>query len=699
MNRVIARSPTLLLLLGTASFAWPATRAPAWILTASIAAQASSDSTAPAAAGWTPDLSMEFRSVRQSATSQDGRRIAYVVRTPVMDGEKSEYVSHIWLVSADGSGNHQFTRGAKSESNPAFSPDGAWLAFTSTRGGKNQVWVISVAGGEAFPVTAAEAGVGRFRWSPDGSRIAYLMRDPETAAEKQRKKEKDDPIFVDRNFKYAHLYVVPFDPDASEPGEATRITEGSFHITSFDWSPDGSRFVFSHQPDPRLDSGARSSDLSTVPDDGSKTVTPLVTLGGTDGNPVYSPDGRWVAFTSSGERPQRVGLADVWVVPASGGAPHRLAETPDRSANILGWSRDGSAVHVMEAFHTTRQVFDVPVDGAAARQVSHGDAVYGAVSFARAADRMAFTRQDTGTPADVYTSAISDFAPHRLTHLHAGIDVPTMGRTEVLSWRSKDGRFTIEGLLTYPVGYTEGRRVPLILNVHGGPAGVFTRTFTGNPSVYMIQYFAQQGYAVLRPNPRGSTGYGKEFRFANVRDWGYGDMDDLMAGVDHVIEMGVAHPDSLLLMGWSYGGYMTSFAVTRTDRFKAASMGAGLPDLISMVTTTDIGEYIVAHMNGKEFWEDYPEYQKHSAIYRIAKVKTPVQVIHGQNDLRVPFTQGQEFYRALLRRGVPTEMIVLPRTPHGPREPKLLKDVSPLILKWFEKNLGRAGAKVTTEGG
>ena len=172
-----------------------------------------------------------------------------------------------------------------------------------------------------------------------------------------------------------------------------------------------------------------------------------------------------------------------------------------------------------------------------------------------------------------------------------------------------------------------------------------------------------------------------------------------MAGVDHVIEMGVAHPDSLLLMGWSYGGYMTSFAVTRTDRFKAASMGAGLPDLISMVTTTDIGEYIVAHMNGKEFWEDYPEYQKHSAIYRIARVRTPVQVIHGQNDLRVPFTQGQEFYRALLRRGVPTEMIVLPRTPHGPREPKLLKDVSPLILKWFEKNLGRTGAEVTTEGG
>jgi dipeptidyl aminopeptidase/acylaminoacyl peptidase len=210
----------------------------------------------------------------------------------------------------------------------------------------------------------------------------------------------------------------------------------------------------------------------------------------------------------------------------------------------------------------------------------------------------------------------------------------------------------------------------------------------------MLQTFAQQGYAVLRPNPRGSTGYGKEFRFANVKDWGYGDMDDLMAGVDHVIGMGVAHTDSLLLMGWSYGGYMTSFAVTRTDRFKAASMGAGLPNLVSMVTTTDIPDYLAGHMDG-EFWNAYDTYEKHSAMYRIANVKTPTQVIHGANDLRVPFTQGQEFYVALQRRGVDTEMIVYPRTPHGPREPKLLMDVTGRILTWFDKHLGRRA--VTTD--
>jgi len=362
----------------------------------------------------------------------------------------------------------------------------------------------------------------------------------------------------------------------------------------------------------------------------------------------------------------------------------------------MDWTRDGSALLLNESVGTTRHVTLLPVDGGSVHQLTRGAGVLGSVSFAARADAMAFTWQDTDTPADVHVSSASAFDPERVTDLHAGIEVPALGRTELLSWQSQDGRFEIEGLLTYPVDYDPERRYPLVLNVHGGPAGVFSQSFTGNPGIYNIQYFAQEGYAVLRPNPRGSTGYGRDFRFANVRDWGYGDMDDLMAGVDEVVDMGVAHPDSLLLMGWSYGGYMTSFAVTRTDRFKAASMGAGLPNLVSMTTTTDIGEYLVAHMGGVEFWDDYEGYERHSAIYRIANVETPTQVIHGANDLRVPFTQGQEFYRALGRLGVPTEMIVLPRTPHGPREPKLQMEVSPLIMKWFDRHLRPEKPKVTT---
>jgi len=663
---------------------------------------------------WSPEKSLEIDVVQQTAISPDGTRVAYVVREPLVEGRRSEYLSHIWMVGTDGSEPTQFTRGPESATDPAFSPDGEWLAFRSRRPvpfdtpGQNdgdddasrprsQVWVIPVTGGEAFRVTDAETGVGSFQWDDSGDRIAYLMADPETDEEKARRREKRDVMFVDREFKYDHIYTVPFDPGLRLPGPTTRHTEGDFHVTSFDLSPDGGAFVFAHQADPRLDEGARASDISTVPADGSRQVTPLVTLGGTEGTPVYSPDGSTVAFTSSGDTPQRVGLSDVYVVPAGGGAPTRLGDSHDRSGGLLAWSRDGSSVLLQETIGTTRHLTALPIDGGPLWQVTRGAGVLAAASIAVRADAMSFAWQTTDAPVEVHVSPISSFEPTRLTDLHADVSIPAMGRTELLNWTSKDGRFEIEGLLTYPVDYDPARSYPLILNVHGGPAGAYTQSFTGNAAIYNVQYFADRGYAVLRPNPRGSTGYGSDFRFANVRDWGYGDMDDLMAGVDEVIDRGIAHPDSLLLMGWSYGGYMTSFAVTRTDRFKAASMGAGLPNLVSMVTTTDIGEYLVAHMGGAEFWEDYDAYERHSAIYRIANVTTPTQVIHGENDLRVPFTQGQEFYRALQRRGVPTEMIVLPRTPHGPREPKLQAEVSKVILEWFEKHLRPDRARVTTE--
>jgi len=306
---------------------------------------------------WTPSKSMEFGVVQQTAISPDGTRIAYVVRIPLIEGEQSEYLSHIWLVDSDGTENTQFTRGKISASGPAFSPDGEWLAFSSQRigtegesegGSRTQVWVISVNGGEAFPVTDAASGVSSYQWSPSGERIAYMMRDPDTDEEKAQRREKRDPIFVDQNFKYNHIYSVPFDPSSSEAQEATRHTEGEFHVTGFDWSADGSGFAFSHQADPRLDEGARASDISTVSAEGDMTVAPLVTLGGTDGSPFYSPNGQWLAFTSSGDTPQRVGLGDVYIVPSAGGEPTKLSDSHDRSGGLVGWARDGS----LQSFRT-----------------------------------------------------------------------------------------------------------------------------------------------------------------------------------------------------------------------------------------------------------------------------------------------------------------------------------------------------------
>ena len=635
---------------------------------------------------WTPALSMQYHRVGSVAISADGALVAFAVTAPLMEGEQSEYRTQIHVVPAAGGETIAYTTGDNSAISPSFSPDGRTLGFL--RGGeeKLQVWLLPLAGGEAFQLTHAENGARSFRFSPDSQSVGYLMTDPETEEEKKQKEEKRDVELVDQNFKYGHLYAAlmtgRYDPD----GEDKRLTRGNFHVSGWDWSS-SDRIVFSHQDDPRINTNRRSGDLSVVHlADG--TVSLLHGGNGIESTPRVSPDGQTVAFRSTGDQPEPIGLGDVYVMPVMGGERVRLAETKDRSPGILGWSRDGSLVYVAEAERTSRRLFALPADGDDLVELTPGEGVFRSPAVATAADVMAFTHETPETPWEVFAADLgvgggmaASFEPRQLTDLHHGVARPEMGQTRVLTWNSPDGT-PVEGLLTLPVGYEEGSRYPLILNVHGGPAGVYSETFTGAPSIYMLQYFAQEGFAVLRPNPRGSSGYGKEFRYANFKDWGFGDMDDLMAGVDLVIEQGVAEADRLYIMGWSYGGYMTSFAVTRTDRFVAASMGAGLPNLISMVTTTDIQDYLAGHMGG-DFWEDYEVYEAHSAIYRIAEVTTPTQVIHGAQDLRVPFTQGQEFYRALDRRGVPTEFIVYPRTPHGPREPKFLMDVSERILTWF----------------
>ncbi len=646
---------------------------------------------------WDPDFSLKLKRPVDTEISPNGKYIAYVVREAVTEGEKSEFLSHIHVAAVDGSFDVQYTRGDHSCTSPAFSPDNRYLAFLSSREEKQQVWLMRVMGGEARKITNAENGVSSFQWSPDGKKIAFIMTDPETQEEKEKKKEKRDVEFGDRNYKFAHLYCIELKDESEEISEIKQLTSGQININQFDWSPDGSLIVFSHQPDPTINTGMIESDISMVPSD-SGTIIPLVKRPGVDDGPVFSPNGKKIAFGSHGGNPEPVGLSDIWIVSLSGGEPVKLLHTPDRNSVPIAWSKDGKFILASGFIGSSQHLIAIPEKGEFISVVTLGNqvissehhqtpenshGVWSSFSISENTWSMSYIYQEPEKQAQVYYTFLKAIEPIQISHVNKKIELPPMAKTELIHWESKDGR-RIEGLVTWPLNYQEGESYPVILNVHGGPSGVFTQGFTGYSSVYNLQYFAEKGYIILRPNPRGSTGYGKDFRYANVRDWGFGDLEDLLSGLDKLIEDGAADKDNQYIMGWSYGGYMTSFMVTRTRRFKAASMGAGLPNLISMTTTTDIPDYLVAHMGGREFWDDYETYEKHSAVYRLNEVSTPTQVIHGQNDLRVPFDQGREFYMGLKRKGIPTEMIILPRTPHGPREPKLQTALSPLIHEWFQ---------------
>jgi dipeptidyl aminopeptidase/acylaminoacyl peptidase len=276
----------------------------------------------------------------------------------------------------------------------------------------------------------------------------------------------------------------------------------------------------------------------------------------------------------------------------------------------------------------------------------------------------------------------AELAPVKVASVQPAF-APPLGRTEPVTWKSSDGR-TIEGLLTYPAEHRPGSRAPLLLVIHGGPAGVFVRSFTGTPGPYPLAAFAARGYAVLRANPRGSSGYGKEFRHANRGDWGGGDYRDLMSGVDRVVAMGVADPERLGVMGWSYGGFMTSWVVTQTKRFKAASAGAAVTNLMSFTGVTDIPGFVPDYFGG-EYWDRFDAWRTHSAMFTVKGVATPTLIQHGEADDRVPISQGYELYNALKRQGVTTRLTVYPRQPHGFTEPKMTLDAARANLEWFDR--------------
>lgn len=642
-------------------------------------------------AGWTPEALMRYRDVPSVVPSPDGKRVAYTVRQAVLDGDKSEYLTHIHVANADGRDAFQLTQGDRSCSDPQWSPDGEIIAFVSARSGRSNVWLIRARGGEAWRLTDSKTPVGAFRWSPDGKTIAYTAVDPQTPEEEKAAKQKNDARVVDERFKMNRLYIIPVAADDQGRRAARLLTAGDYSVGSgiradpsaFEWAPDGKTIAFTHVPTPRADDW-RKADISLV-DVASATVRPLAATGAAEWGPHYSPDGQWIAFVKSDD-PATWGFnMTVQVVRASGGEPRPLADTFDRRPLLVGWSADSKKVYYTEFHGTAVRLCAVPLEGKP-EVVGEPQGVLGGVHLSGDRLSVGFSLQGSDRPVEAFLSRLDRFEPVKVSSVNGSPPGP-LGRTELRRWKSADG-LEVEGLLTLPADYEPGRRYPLLLVIHGGPMSVFSQNYIAAPALYPIAVFAGRGYAVLRCNPRGSSGYGQKFRYANYKDWGGGDYQDLMAGVDTVIKAGIADPERLGVMGWSYGGFMTSWVITQTQRFKAASVGAGVTNLMSFTGTADIPSFVPDYF-GAEPWDDLEPYRKHSAMFQVKGVRTPTLIQHGERDERVPISQGYELYNALKRLGCPVQMVVYPRTPHSPQEPRLLLDVMQRNVAWFDEHLGQ----------
>jgi len=614
-----------------------------------------------ASAVLTPDQAVKTRNIVELTFSPDGAHLACVVTGPPKGAEPQ---SHIWMLDVAGGSLHQFTSSSKTENFPRWSPDGRMLAFLSDRDERRQVFTISLDGGEASELTSGKNAVSEFRWSPDGRRIAFLAPEPKSEADEKKEKDKDDAKVADLEQELGRLWVV--DLASKKPRQVTR---GAWHIQQFEWlSEDRVIAVASNQPK----SETWNDAIFTVSISDGK-FTPFAQPSQPFGGLTVSPDRKYVTFFA----PHNAGPTphDVYLQPVSGGAARDVTASVDREASGLKWQNASTAfVSVQDGFHT--RLYRIPTNGDLQRvevPQSFGD-------FAVARDgSVAFVRHGFDRLPELFLQK-GNGEPRQVSHVQEGWDNITLANAELFRFKSFDGR-EVEGALMQPLpSSTKAGKPPLILYVHGGPAGSFSDAYSS-----WGQVLANHGYQVLMINPRGSTGYGEDFLKANREDWGGGDFKDLMAGLDAVLARGQTDPDRLGIGGWSYGGYMAEWAITQTNRFKVAVSGAGMFDLAAEFGT-EIGPAGDEWYFGTP-WE-HPEKFAHSSPYMyIRNAKTPTLILQGENDPIDPIGQSTALYRALKRYNVETELVTYPREPHGPREEKHQIDVITRMLDWFNHYL------------
>ncbi|HYL86795.1 MAG TPA: S9 family peptidase [Candidatus Angelobacter sp.] len=654
-------------------------------LALAAAAQETAKSATPASMTPTIDQSLELQSAYSPKISPDGKRAVYEVQKT--NWEDNSFDRNLWMGDIATGETHALTTAKKSSTNAEWSPNGKWIAFLSDRPGqfagtpegKKQLYVISTDGGEAQQVTKVDNDVSDFEWAPDSRRIAFSMSDPESKAMKDRKEKYGEYSVVHGDYQMTNLWIVEFSSGSATPAEPKRLTEGErFSVGDFSWSPDGTRIAFSAQKDPDLIS-IDSADLYVV-NVSDKAVKKIVSTPGPDGNPHWSPDGKRIAFeTAAGSQYFFYTDRRIGVVGADGGALQILTESFDEDPGLIAWGPDG--IYFVAAQKTAGHLFRLnPANGTVEKLSVPENLLAGAFSFSKDYKTVAYRAALPNEYAEVYTTSVGGWQGKKLTAMGEQFKGFKLAKREVISWKSSDGT-TIEGVLYTPPDFDAKKKYPLLVVIHGGPTGV-DQPVVNADRYYPIERFVAKGALVLRPNYRGSAGYGEKFRSLNVRNLGIGDYADVISGVDSLIAKGLVDKDRVGAMGWSQGGYISAYITTFSDRFKAVSVGAGISDWSTYYVNTDITPFTRQYLHATP-WDDPEIYWKTSPISNIAKARTPTLIQHGENDRRVPIPNAYELRQALEDRGVPVKMVVYKAFGHGITKPKQQRAVMEENEKWF----------------
>jgi dipeptidyl aminopeptidase/acylaminoacyl peptidase len=611
----------------------------------------------------TPEQVLSIRQISELRFSPDGAFVAFTVTEPPKGNERNR---DLWLLEIASRKLRQLTFSAKPESSPKWSPEGRQLAFLSDRDGPTQIYLLRMDGGEASRLTEGKNSIQSFEWAPGGTQIAFLAPEPKSDAEEKKEKDKDDARVIDQDVKYACLWLIDIDSKKTR-----QLTTNKWRAADAKWLPQGDRILISATDRP--ESGEPGNRIYAVSASDGR-MEEISAPRGTFSQLSVSPDGLAVSYLAA--RVDGPSPHDLYLQPLAGGLPRNLTgEKIDRPLGPYTWLKDGSILATVSSGFKSL-LYRIGQDGTA-NAIS--DWPVNPSAFAAAeSGTVAFVGQNaTEVPELWLWNAQGN--PEKVSSFQESWSKISLLKPEIIHYKSFDGT-EIEASLLKPAGYQEGTRVSLIVLVHGGPTGRWSDAFEN-----WGQLLAARGFATFSPNIRGSTGYGHRFIESNRADWGGGDFKDIQAGVDFLIQRGIADPARLGIGGWSYGGYMSAWAITQTNRFKAAVAGAGLSDLASEFGT-EAGHSYDEWFFGTPY-EKPDGFIKSSPITFIRNARTPTLILQGEADTTDPIGQSQQLYRGLKHYGVESEFVVYPREGHGIREEKHMLDMYKRIIAWYEKYL------------